>query len=129
MGYYFEGQIVCDYLGEIIDDEERNRWEIVYFAKGISYRIIDLPTGSQYLDGQCNQHGHILNLEDNPAAAMNHSKLSPNCKLKVVDGHYIMVALTGIPTGMECKWNYGDRRKDLDPWMYIKVKRQRLLTL
>lgn len=74
--------------------------------------------GMMSLDGGGHNQLGEISLEENIGASLNNSACSPNCRLECVNGHYVMVALTGIAKGMECTWWYGDARKGLDPWMY-----------
>lgn len=107
---YKEGDLVCDYFGEIIDIHEKTLREEEYEKRNISYRIINLPNG-KFLDGARDRNGQELPVTENPGAAMNNSKSSANCRLCIVDGNYVMVATTGIHNGAECVWWYGDSRR------------------
>lgn len=118
---YETDQIVCRYTGQIITNDEKRQRVRGYESEGTSYKIIDLPDGT-FLDGSRDQDGNRLPVEQNPGAAMNNSATSPNCKLVMREGdngkEYLMVALTGIPSGTECVWWYGDARRGLERWMY-----------
>ena len=57
---------------------------------------------------------------------INHSKLTPNCKTKVVmlgdTPRLILVAKTDIVAGTELLYDYGDRRKEslkANPWLAL----------
>lgn len=119
---YLKGDIVCDYLGQIINKEEKIKRENVYDAQNISYRIIDLPVGPwpkhSFLDGTRDENGVALTLEQNPGASLNHSAKSPNCRLMRIQDRVVLVAMTGIPCGMELTWDYSGERHKSDPeWM------------
>lgn len=107
---YNQGDIVCDYLGQIIDRNEKMRRENDYEQRHISYRIINLPNG-KFLDGAMDENGQELPITNNPGAAMNNCSSSPNCRLRLVNGACVMVATNSIYTGAELTWWYGDSRK------------------
>ena len=116
-----EGQIVCEYLGDIIDRAQMTIRDERYLLDGAAYKFIDLGHG-KFIDGCRDQYGNVLSAEANPAATMNHSLSSPNCKLaKVKLGgiwRHVLKAITGISRRGECTWNYGDNSRQLEAWYY-----------
>ena len=105
-----EGQIVCEYLGDIIDRAQMTVRDGRYRLDGAAYKFIDLGNG-RFIDGRRDEHGNILSAEANPAATMNHSLSSPNCKLVRVKlggiWRYVLMSTTGISRRGLCTWNYG----------------------
>jgi dienelactone hydrolase len=111
------GQIICQYLGQVIGFDEMNQRDDHYTRADLPYKFIDLGKG-RFIDGYRDTHGNMLSVEQNPAATMNHSLSSPNCRLVKEGDIYVIKALTGISKGGECTWDYGDRSNGLAHWYY-----------
>ena len=113
------GQLICEYLGDIIDQAEKTVRDEQYLRDGVAYKFIELTHG-KFIDGCRDRYGSVLSAEDNPGATMNHCRSSPNCRLVrlLADGRYVLKAITGISRRGECTWNYGDTSNDLDSWYY-----------
>jgi SET domain-containing protein len=77
--------------------------------------------GGKYFDGYKDSKGKNLSIENNPGAWINHSKQG-NAKMYnlSVSGQIrlILVSVKAIPKGHEVSYNYGDRRKGLESWIY-----------
>lgn len=120
-------QLVCQYMGQIIEHEEYERRRVDYDERGIPNKIIHLPNSrfgcNLYLDGAVNKDGRLIHATENAASAMNNSATSPNCKMiaaQSADGtvKMVMVTKTGVSKGTELTWWYGDKRPGLDDWVY-----------
>ncbi len=117
---YEKGELIVQYKGEIISEQEYEKRLKMHEEEGISYRFIHLGK-NRVLDGTRDTNGCMLSLEENPAAAANNSRTSPNAKLilcKDNNNNLWLKALTGISKGYEIKWWYGDTRKGLEGFMY-----------
>ena len=114
---YYKGQIVCPYIGQIIDQAEKALRDVEDEQRGITQKIINLPQPGRFLDGSRSPDGQLLDVTRNPGAAMNNSATSPNCKIQQVEGEVVMVATTTIPKGAECLWWYGDARPGMPAWL------------
>ncbi|CAJ0600742.1 unnamed protein product, partial [Cylicocyclus nassatus] len=111
---FSKGEVVCDYHGEYVTQEEGNRRMqqlfdeacYVFFFAGCGEKVcID----AQHSPCQCHPH------QDTFGRRMNHSRRSPNVKphvfkLPLTEGtrwHPIFLALTDIQVNEELLWDYG----------------------
>lgn len=119
---YLKGQTVCNYRGQLIDCNEKERRQVDDEKNQISNKFIDLPNG-RYLDGSRDESGNHLHITANPGAAINNSTTAPNCKIVLgcresETSVCLMVATTNIPKQAELLWWYGETRRELGDWLF-----------
>ncbi|XP_049334429.1 uncharacterized protein LOC125801676 [Astyanax mexicanus] len=111
---FSKGEVVCDYHGEYVTQEEENRRMQQLFNEAC-YVFFFAGRGEKFcIDAQhspCQCHPH----QDTFGRWMNHSRRSPNVKphmfkLPLTEGtrwHPIFLALTDIQVNEELLWDYG----------------------
>jgi len=118
--YIPSGVIICEYLGQVLDCHEASKRDQTYSNSGKMPTMFSLGHG-QYFDGYVNANGQNITIEENTGAWLNHSK-NGNCKPHLVKYggqlRLVFVSIMDIPKGHEVTYDYGDRRRGLDEWMY-----------
>jgi histone-lysine N-methyltransferase SETD8 len=112
---------ICEYIGEIVSEDEANRRVVEYVRNG----AIDFY---QYYFKYKNKPMCIDAQEESGLMGrlLNHSKKKPNCwaKLKEIDNspRIVIFALKDISKGAELMFDYGDRSKAsilVHPWLAV----------
>ena len=117
------GSVVCEYIGQEISRKEGEKRDKDYaHAHGRNVTMFFINENVCF-DGYCKPNGQPIKIEDNPGTWLNHKRLQPNCKpfhLKEgeEDGKMVIRTLRDVTAGEELTWDYGDRRKNLEAWMY-----------
>jgi len=112
-------QVICEYIGKVIPREVATIREQEYGKIEYPPAMFNLPDRT-CLDPYWQDDGTIIAAPP-PWVLLNHSRLQPNCKTVPVytEGRYhvLIVAITGIPQGMQFLYDYGEQGKDTPRWM------------
>ena len=113
--------LICQYHGQVIDKVEAHLREEEYRSQNKLPTMFELP-GNTFLDGYRDTNGTPIDIAQNPGAWLNHSKVSPNCYLKQFKIHgefrLFIFSIDKIAQGTELLYDYNDRRKGLESWLY-----------
>lgn len=121
---FCENEVVVEYFGEEIQQEEKERRKQRYDQEGLSVTMLDVQGGT-FFDGYRHM-GRQVTVETNLGAAMNHLKgTKANCKL-IFQRHQgvlrvFAVSRTQISKSTQLVWDYGDRRKDSELQQYSEA--------
>jgi hypothetical protein len=114
------GMVICEYLGQIVDSNEAREREQIYANSGKVPTMFWLGHG-KYFDGYVNANGESIPIEQNIGAWLNHKK-NGNCKPRLVNCagnmRLVFISTMAIPKGHEVTYDYGDRRRGLEQWIY-----------
>jgi len=112
-------QVICEYIGKVIPQEVATIRDQEYGMMEFPPAIFDLPDRT-CLDPYRQDDGTVVSTPP-PWVLLNHSRLQPNCKTVPVYTagryHVLIVAITGVPQGMEFLYDYGEHGKDTPRWM------------
>ena len=113
----YKGEIVCQYLGQIIDLLTLAERCEDYNTRGKPPCEVWMGEGNNVsvLDAHCRDDGSEYTDQENLGRMLNHKKYNPNCKLVRRDGKCYIVTRRPVAAGVELLWNYGDR-KNVEEW-------------
>nr|VZH99529.1 unnamed protein product [Spirometra erinaceieuropaei] len=116
---FFAGEFIVEYAGELISDSEARLREAEYKKNPNlgSFMFYFTHAGRRYCVDATEESPRLGRL-------INHSRLHPNCYVKVVpidqQPRLALFAKTDIPPGEELLYDYGDRDKESllsHPWL------------
>jgi hypothetical protein len=119
-------QVLCEYVGQYIDEAEQARRELVYDEQKKVPRIIHVQHrtgGLSFLDGYRHPDGtEVAHIHSNVGSMVNHSRERPNCRYLTVRGEperVVLVSVCPIPRGQELLYDYAppDRSADQPDWL------------
>ena len=104
-------EFIVEYAGDLVDGKEGEERERVYQKQ-------NNPNCCMYSFEFANKKYCIdaTPVSRKLGRLVNHSKMNPNCKVKIVDvrgvPHLVLFSIRDIEIGEEILYDYGDRNKD-----------------
>ena len=118
-----EGLTLCEYKGKRMSLEEGEQKDEEYRAARKCPTML-WEVGDKFcVDGYTKENGDPFGEEENVAAILNHRLHNPNVEL-YWEGHgrqgkqFYLRTRRPVAQGFELCWNYGDKRRGLEAFMY-----------
>ena len=116
---------IAEYTGQHVSLRVAQEREKEYAIKNMAPRIIRFTKYGSAFDGNVWPDGTPCSSMQNLGAIINHSRtdMKRNCKAMICnsdkgDIRMVFYTCTKVPCGDELRWDYNDRRKGLEDWMY-----------
>ena len=113
---------IGEYKGQEITQVEGHIREQAYKQTHGEHVAMSFIGNHISFDGYKTAGGNDIEISENPGTWLNHSKFHANCKpvcVRMEAGlRMVMMTKRAIAAKEELTWNYGNTRKNLEPFMY-----------